>query len=278
MVATTASDGSGVQYFFECTSHPNYSSPSWQDETEYTRSSLPPGVYTFVTRARDKSPNQNTTGNSTAVTVDIKPPTPNPMTWATPPYASSPISIASGLINGASRMVATTASDVSGVQYFFECTSDANYNSSWQDSSTYQVSSLPQGLYTFVVRARDKSPNQNTTGNSTPPVTVDLKPPTPATPNGQMNWAEGGEPKQILLPPYTSWDYGATMTAAECSDESGTVEYFFDCTNGNFDSGWQSDRTYTVKVGRPDQGYRFHVKARDLSHNETGWSPELKAN
>jgi hypothetical protein len=175
-------------------------------------------------------------------------------------------------------MVATTASDVSGVQYYFQCTSDANYSSpDWQDSPTYQVSSLPQGLYTFVVRARDKSPNQNTTANSTA-VTVDLKPPTPATANGQMDWAEGGEPKQILLPPYTSWDYGATMTAAECSDESGTVEYFFDCTNGNFDSGWQSDRTYTVKVGRPDQGYRFHVKARDLSHNETGWSPELKAN
>jgi len=280
MVATTASDGSGVQYFFECTSHPNYSSPSWQDETEYTRSSLPPGVYTFVTRARDKSPNQNTTGNSTAVTVDIKPPTPNPMTWATPPYASSPISIASGLINGALRMVATTASDVSGVQYYFQCTSDANYSSpDWQDSPTYQVSSLPQGLYTFVVRARDKSPNQNTTANSTA-VTVDLKPPTPAPPNLQMDWAEGGEPKEIYGG--GGWNYYyATMTAVECSDESGTVEYYFECTTDEgFDSVWLSFApgqpcTYTVRVGRPGQRIWFRVKARDLSHNETGWSPEL---
>jgi hypothetical protein len=45
-------------------------------------------------------------------TPDSTPPSPNPMTWATVPYATGSGSIA---------MVATTASDESGVEYYFRC-------------------------------------------------------------------------------------------------------------------------------------------------------------
>jgi hypothetical protein len=242
MVATTAHDDSGVQYFFECTTDANYSS-NWQDSPTYELTSLPKSVYTFVVRAQDKSPLHNTTGNSTPVTVDLKPPTPDPMTWATEPCATSTTSI---------RMIATAASDYSGVQYFFDCTSDANYSSTdWQDSSTYEVTSLPPAVYTFVVRAQDKSPNYNTTGNSNP-VTVDLKPPTP----DPMTWA---------TTPYRTSSTSIRMVASTASDYSG-VQYFFECTSDpNYSSpSWQNTTEY-VRSSLPKGVYTFVTRARDKS-------------
>jgi hypothetical protein len=263
MVATTATDDSGVQYFFECTSDANYSSTDWQDSPAYEATSLPAGVYTFVTRAQDKSLNHNTTGNSTPVPVDIKPPDPDPMTWATAPYRTSPTSI---------RMVASTATDYSGVQYSFECTSHPGYSSPWRDSPIYEVNSLPKDVYTFVTRARDKSPIHNTTADSNA-VTVNLTPPTP----DPMQWAAGGEPKKVNRG--GTFDWWAVMTAAEATDESGGIQYFFQCTNNSgFSSNWQSSRYYEVKLGQQSVIARFRVKARDLYGNETGWSPELPAN
>lgn len=91
---------------------------------------------------------------------DNNPPTPDPMTWAIVPYATGSTSIA---------MVATTASDVSGVEYYFACTSGGGHDSGWQDSTTYEDTGLsPNTQYTYQVKARDKSINQNETTYSTP--------------------------------------------------------------------------------------------------------------
>ncbi|MCX5636144.1 MAG: hypothetical protein NTX52_00420, partial [Planctomycetota bacterium] len=127
--------------------------------------------------------------------------------------------------------------------------------------------------YTFVTRAQDKSALHNTTGNSTA-VTVDLKPPTPSP----MLWATGGEPKKVDRGG-GSFNWWAVMTAAEATDESGGIQYFFKCTNnGGFSSNWQSSRYYEVKLGGQSVIARFKVKARDLYGNETDWSSELPAN
>jgi len=88
--------------------------------------------------------------------VDTTPPEPDPMTWETLPTATGPTSI---------TMTATTASDGSGVEYFFECTAGGGHNSLWQDSATYEDTGLmPSTSYTYKVKARDKSPNQNEIG------------------------------------------------------------------------------------------------------------------
>ena len=90
---------------------------------------------------------------------DNNSPTPDPMTWATPPYATGSTSIA---------MVATTASDVSGVEYYFASISGGGYDSGWQDSTMYEDTGLdPNTLYTYQVKARDKSVNRNETVYST---------------------------------------------------------------------------------------------------------------
>jgi len=55
------------------------------------------------------------------------------MTWLTEPYATGSSSIS---------MTATTADDVSGVEYYFENVTIPDHNSGWQDSPTYTDTSL----------------------------------------------------------------------------------------------------------------------------------------
>jgi hypothetical protein len=87
---------------------------------------------------------------------DEEPPTPDPMTWASPPAAVDAYSI---------TMTATTATDPSGVEYYFECTAGGGNDSGWQDSPKYVDTGLtPETQYTYRVKARDKSSSQNETG------------------------------------------------------------------------------------------------------------------
>jgi hypothetical protein len=264
MVAITAvsTDGSGAEYYFEDYFDPQHNSgwlsfdpgqePKWEDSNL-----VPDAIYWYHVKARNKS-NRLETGwadrfFATTPREDTVPPTPNPATWQTQPYMSG---------QGSIRMVAATASDESGVEYQFECTSHPANTSSWQDSPIYKVTSVPKGIYTFVTRSRDKSRNQ---------VTVDYTPPTP-------------DPSQWEVEPYKfksggNFDWYASMTAKKATDDSGGVQYYFQCTNQpGFSSAWQSGRTWTVKIGGQSVFAKFHVKARDAKGNETGWSPELPAN
>jgi len=234
--------------------------------------------------------NGETTDWSTALSAttfatdeeDTTPPTPDPATWETEPYATSFTSI---------FMVATTAEDLSGVvEYYFDCTSHPEYSSNpdpgiYQDSPIYEVTGLPEGMYTFVVRVRDAY--LNTTGDS-PPITVDLEPPTP----DPMQWDESITPTGL---PRERWGgpgdlYYAEMTAVVATDPSG-VEYYFYCVQYPSDdpeeglsSGWLSfapgeDPTYLKFVGAAGQALEFYVIARDLSpiQNETDPSPTVAA-
>jgi hypothetical protein len=90
---------------------------------------------------------------------DATAPTPNPMTWATVPYALSASSIG---------MVATTATDASGVAYYFACTLGGGHDSGWQSGTTYTDTGLAAGTtYRYRVLAHDLSANLNETGWST---------------------------------------------------------------------------------------------------------------
>ena len=105
--------------------------------------------------------------DDTSINVVVAPPdniapSPNPMSFATAPYASSDTSIA---------MVATAATDDAGVEYYFTETSDnpGGDDSGWQTGTTYEDTGLTTGLvYTYTVKARDLSANQNATAPSDP--------------------------------------------------------------------------------------------------------------
>lgn len=164
MTATTASDTSGVEYYFTCSSGGGHDS-GWQNTPFYEDTGLEPNsLYSYSVQARDRSPNQNVTGWSTIESAttnppDLASPTPNPMTWSVLPYATGSTSIA---------MAATTAFDVSGVEYYFACTSGGGYDSGWQEEVMYEDTGLiPNTQYTYQVKARDKSANSNETAYST---------------------------------------------------------------------------------------------------------------
>jgi GH35 family endo-1,4-beta-xylanase len=101
---------------------------------------------------------------------DYNAPTPDPMTWASFPTATGSSSI---------TMTAKTATDATPpVQYYFECTSDGDANSSWQTNSTYVAKGLnPSTLYTFRVKARDSAVVRNETGWS-PTASATTAPPS----------------------------------------------------------------------------------------------------
>jgi parallel beta-helix repeat protein/predicted outer membrane repeat protein len=99
---------------------------------------------------------------------------------------------------------------------------------------------------------------------------------TPPAPN-PAQWAPDGIPQETTRGgrAYSEW----TMTAVEATDDSGPVEYFFQCTTSpSLSSGWQMSREYSIMTVWNEDGQRFRVKARDIYGNETLWSTEMPAN
>ncbi|MHC4721585.1 MAG: hypothetical protein ACYS6I_02630, partial [Planctomycetota bacterium] len=260
MTATTATDPSGVQYYFTCTAGGGNDS-GWQDDPNYEDTGLADRTqYAYTVKARDKSSNQNETALSTAAsatTQDGTAPVPDPMTWATVPYATGTTSIA---------MTATTASDPNGVEYYFTCTAGGGNDSGWQDDPNYEDTGLADlTQYTYTVKARDKSSNQNETAPSSaePATTEDGTAPGP----DPMTWASV---------PAAAGPTSISMTATTATDASG-VEYYFEETTGNpggADSGWQAGASYTDTGLNELTQYTYRVQARDLSSNQntTAWS------
>jgi len=165
MTATTATDVSGVEYYFTCTAGGGHDS-GWQDSRTYEDTGLVPDTtYTYTVKAHDLSVNYNETdasagASATTNLTDLTAPTPNPMSFATAPYATGSNSI---------KMVAAKATDSSGVEYFFTCTAGGGHNSDWQDLRTYEDTGLsPATEYTYTVTARDKSIAHNQTAASDP--------------------------------------------------------------------------------------------------------------
>ncbi len=99
----------------------------------------------------------------------------------------------------------------------------------------------------------------------------DIIPPSP----NPAQWDVNGLPKEALLDPNNPDDFYVEIKAKTATDESGYVEYFFQCTSSSyFDSGWQSSPYYSVFVGQHGLGLHFRVIARDLYKNITLWSSE----
>ena len=131
---------------------------------------------------------------------DTTAPIPNPMSFATPPNALGQTSI---------TMTATTASDPSGVEYFFECTAGGGHSSAWQDSPTYTDTGLTAATqYSYRVRARDKSAAQTATAWSSTAAATTLN-----TPYG--TWSGGaafdGDANNDGVPNGMAWLLGATQ-------------------------------------------------------------------
>jgi hypothetical protein len=87
---------------------------------------------------------------------DVNAPMLDPMSFWAPPHATSESSLS---------MTANPTYDRSGVEYYFACVGGDGHDSGWQDSIEYEDTGLnPSTEYSYCVKARDKSANQNETG------------------------------------------------------------------------------------------------------------------
>ena len=286
MTAETAFDAWGwdVEYYFDCIDDDGCHDSGWQTSPTYTDSGLTPDVeYGYRIRARDgvqwiPDDGSDERGNKTDWSEiryagrDNIPPAPAP--YIETIFAPTPISI---------TMVATTAYDDSGVEYYFENTIGDGHDSGWiADPNFTDVNLAADMEYGYRVRARDRSAAQNMTPWSdtvllTTPLLADTIPPDP----DPAEWdtvadANGydGYPREVAGGGI--FDYSVAMRAVIAVDAGGgPVEYFFECTTeSGFNSGWIASESYTVLVGRKDQRLLFRVKARDQWGNETAWSTE----
>ncbi len=195
------------------------------------------------------------------IVEDTAAPTPDPMTWSQAPQATSWDTV---------TMTATTASDISGVEYYFANITDASHDSGWQTASAYTDSGLTSGVtYTYQVKARDRSSNQNETGWSGTASAMPQPDNTPPTPN-PMTWQTA---------PYATSTTSVSMTASTATDAGGVQYYFANLSVSGHDSGWQSGATFVDGGLTPGASYIYTVKARDVSPwaNETGWSQQAAA-
>jgi len=149
---------------FNSVADANHSSDEFkgtQSSTTYNPGTLSASIayYWAIDEVNDTNTWPGEVWSFTTTGGDTTAPSPDPMTWATEPYSTGTSSIS---------MTATTATDASGVQYYFDCTAGGGNDSGWQDSTTYTDTGLSASTqYTYRVKARDKSTNQNETAYST---------------------------------------------------------------------------------------------------------------
>ncbi|MFA5292678.1 MAG: right-handed parallel beta-helix repeat-containing protein [Phycisphaerae bacterium] len=152
MVAADACDTSGVEYYFDCVSPGCHdcNNNNWQSSIVYEDSGLDPNTtYTYRVKARDKSSAQNETqysipmsattlaaGQEPNETEDVNAPLPDPSEWLNPPswYQSGSYYY--------HTMTAVTATDASQVFYYFECVTNSDLSSDWQESPTYTTTKM----------------------------------------------------------------------------------------------------------------------------------------
>jgi hypothetical protein len=133
-------------------------------EAVWDASTLTAGLHTIEVQATGSATRSDIISVNVMTTniPDTTPPLPDPMKWATQPEATGSFSIA---------MTAATATDLSGVAYYFDCVSDGCHDSGWQAGSSYTDTGLTPGTaYTYTVKARDS--NLNETASSEPAVAV----------------------------------------------------------------------------------------------------------
>jgi hypothetical protein len=246
MTATTARDNSGslIQYYFDCYSG-NCHDRSWDTNSAYTDSGLTEGnPYGYRVKAKDERGNE-TEWSVIAYAVpgvDDVPPQPKQMTWTTAPYPTSSSSI---------RMVATTATDTSGVEYYFDCVSPGCHDCNWQADTAYEDFGLePNTTYTYKVKAHDKSPAYNETylsesasattsaiGQPNEPNGPDKTPPT-YTPTVYGIWV--ARPYAYYNSSTLYWYH--RMTAVAATDSSLPLTYWFHCVSGFSDDYWTTNQ------------------------------------
>jgi len=276
MIAKQAMDawwGEEVEYYFDCV-FGNCHDSGWQSSRVYNDAGLSTVMeHGYRVKARDPLGNETEWSITRfAGGADTRPPAPTPFIETISADSSQQIT-----------MTAVEAFDDNGVQYFFDANeAQGGHDSGWIDTPVYtDVNLAPTTVYCYRVKARDLSAGFNETEFSEWVCVATQTPGDLTTPQpNPMQFDPNGLPAEFDQDgdAGTAFDYAAEMLAVTATDDSGFVEYEFQCQEeSGFNSGWQADPLYTVDIGRRNQGLHFRVRARDASGNVTGWSDWVPA-
>jgi hypothetical protein len=181
------------------------------------------------------------------------PPTPDPMTFAIPPYALDGTSV---------TMSATVAFDPDApVEYYFENTTNGNFQSWSTNPDWTDITGLVPGqTYGYRVKARDAQSNE--TAWSAIALAVPLGDAIPPAP----------DPMSFSTAPTPFGSMRIYMVATIAVDDSEPIEYYFEnLSNGTF-SGWTTNPAWTNSGLTDGVTYGYRVRARDAYANTTEWS------
>jgi GH35 family endo-1,4-beta-xylanase len=209
---------------------------------------------------------------------DTQAPAPNPPTWASAPKAMGTDVIA---------MTATTASDVSGVEYYFANLSAPSHDSGWQNSSSFIDSGLLPGTeYAYTVTVRDKSLNQNVTSASVNAYATTLPDDGNLIGNGGFEYGTtakwrsfAGAPVSVVTDNVHSGNYaGFVSLRAQAYD--GLAQSITDqVTQGQAyqASAWvrltnASSAPVSMTVRVTDQDGNSYIGVGTATANDTGWT------
>ncbi|HVP12186.1 MAG TPA: fibronectin type III domain-containing protein [Phycisphaerae bacterium] len=188
-------------------------------------------------------------------------PLPNPMTWSVPPTSTSTSAIS---------MTGTTATDISGVEYYFTGNGIGVHSSGWISSPIYTDTGLQTNRsYSYKVKARDLSPHQNTTADST----VVSRATFIETPTGlTVGTITSTSIRVTAAGPFTRLDQNLSGLYFEVTDLAGAP-----AGSGAGVNTWTSLTTSTTATASgltPNTTYRFRVKARNYyGQDVTPWYP-----
>jgi len=186
---------------------------------------------------------------------DFTSPTPNPMTWVTPPYQTGTNSIS---------MVATIATDLTApVQYYFNFTGSptggtGGIDSGWRSSTSYVNSWLQANhQYGYRVKARDGILNE--TDYSTPNLYA---------------YTAIESPAGISFGTLTSTSIQAQSINTPSGLNYANSGLLIENTVKGTNSGWKQDNNFWTSGSlSPNTSYSFQAKARNGDSIETGYSP-----
>ena len=202
--------------------------------------------------------------------VDVTAPSPDPMSFSSPPAGSSVSEI---------EMMATEATDVGSppVEYEFDFVSGGSggTSSAWQASREYTDSGLePDTAYTYRVRARDSALNETDYNDGEAAYTWAVTPSKPTLSNYSMTRMD------LDVDPATNPTH--TKFAIHCvtsPDANWSGKYVntsgYPAGSAEEDAVWQTDSEWGVITLRgmiADTNYCWRVKARNQDTIETGFS------
>ena len=177
-------------------------------------------------------------------------------------------------------MAVTPATDISGVQYEFECTAGGGNSSGWQTGTTYEDTALtPNTTYTYRVRARDDSEPYNYGEYSVSASATTLYDPNDPDDPGEDDGLPPSPAPTIISAVWSLnagwWRITLTATAAPpVTDNSGQVFYRFTCADeADLNSVWfalgNGENTYTKTIGPSKRNMIWFVQAQDAHGNKT---------